>query len=166
VTIDIEERMHLNTAVSSLMELVNEIYAFSETTGRGGPVQGDRQAGSPDGPETLAAVREALDVLVVMVSPFAPHTAEELWQRLGHDGDLSTAAWPSFDPDVARAEEVVIPVQVNGKVRARITVPAGLADVELEAAALGDATVRAHTAGKTIRKVVVARGALVSVVVS
>jgi leucyl-tRNA synthetase len=166
VTIDIEERMHLNTAVSSLMELVNEIYAFSETTGRGGPAQGDRLTGSPDGPETLASVREALDALVVMVSPFAPHTAEELWERLGHEGDLSTATWPSYDPDVARAEEVVIPVQVNGKVRARIRVPAGLADADLEAIALADATVRAHTAGKVVRKVVVARGALVSVVAS
>jgi leucyl-tRNA synthetase len=166
VTVDIEERMHLNTAVSSLMELVNELYAFSETTAHGGPGQGGRQADRPDRPQTLACVREALDALVVMLSPVAPHTAEELWQRLGHANELSAAAWPVFDAEVARAEEVVIPVQINGKVRARLTVPAGLADAELEARALADPAVRAHTDGRAVRKVVVARGSLVSVVVS
>jgi leucyl-tRNA synthetase len=158
--------MHLNTAVSSLMELVNELYAFSEATARGGPAQGDRQAEPPERPQTLSCLREAIDALVVMISPFAPHTAEELWQLLGRPHELSAATWPSFEADVARPEEIVIPVQINGKVRARLTLPAGLADGELESLALADASVRAHTEGKTIRKVVVARGSLVSVVVS
>jgi leucyl-tRNA synthetase len=148
------------------MELVNELYAFSEATARGGPAQGDRQDERPERPQTLACLREAIDALVVMISPFAPHTAEELWQRLGHPCELSAAAWPSFDADVARAEAIVIPVQINGKVRARLTVAAGLPDGELEALALADPSVRAHTEGKTIRKVVIARGSLVSVVVS
>ena len=125
VTTDIEERMHLNTAVSSLMELVNELYAFSETTAHGAPTRGEPPAGVVERPQTLAVLREAIDALVVMMSPFAPHTAEELWQMLGHAEGLTQAAWPSFDPEVAKAEEVVVPVQINGKVRARLTVPRG-----------------------------------------
>jgi leucyl-tRNA synthetase len=166
VTVDIEERMHLNTAVSSMMELVNELYAFSDSTPHGTPGRGDAPAGTIERVQTISVLREAIDALVVMLSPFAPHTAEELWQMLGHPDGLSKAAWPSFDPEVARAAEVVVPVQINGKVRARITVPAGLADEELRARALEDPAVKAHTAGKNIRKVVVAKGPLVSVVVS
>jgi leucyl-tRNA synthetase len=165
VTIDIEERMHLNTAVSSLMELVNELYAFSESTSHGAP----SRSGSPDGPiersQTLFVLREAIDALVVMISPFAPHTAEELWQMLNHAGGLTTATWPAFDADVARAEQLVVPVQVNGKVRVRLTVPAGLSDDELQERALADPAVRHHTDGKAVRRVVVGKGPLVSVVV-
>src|SRR5262252_2420045 len=119
VTSDIEERMHLNTAVSSLMELVNELYAFSDGTAHGGPARGDVPAGKVDRPQTLAVLREAIDALTIMISPFAPHTAEELWRLLGHKGGLARAGWPSFDAEVAKADEVVVPVQINGKVRAR-----------------------------------------------
>ena len=84
---------------------------------------------------------------------------------LGHAGGLTRAAWPAFDADVARADEVVVPVQINGKVRARLTVPAGATEDELRELALADAVVRTHVAGKTVRKVVVAKGPLVSVVV-
>jgi leucyl-tRNA synthetase len=166
VTVDIEERMHLNTSVSSLMELVNELYDFSEGTAHGQPTRGDSPAGRTERPQTIAALREAIDALVVMISPFAPHIAEELWQMLGHPDTLAAAKWPSFDADVARAAEVVVPVQVNGKVRARITAPAGASDDQLRDVALADPAVKAHTSGKTIRKVVVAKGPLVSVVVS
>jgi leucyl-tRNA synthetase len=165
VTVDIEERMHLNTAVSSLMELVNELYAFSEGTPHGVPSRGQAVAGRMDRAQTLAVAREALDALVVMISPFAPHMAEELWQLLGHAGGLTTTSWPAFDAEVARADEVVVPVQINGKVRARLTAPAGATDDELRELALADAVVRTHVQGKTIRKVVVAKGPLVSVVV-
>ncbi len=164
-TVDIEERMHLNTAVSSLMELVNELYAFSEGTPHGIPSRGQAPAARVERSQTLAVVGEALDALVVMVSPFAPHTAEELWRMLGHADGLTRAAWPQFDADVARADEVVVPVQINGKVRARLTVPAGATEDELRDLALADAVVRSHVAGKTVRKVVVAKGPLVSVVV-
>jgi leucyl-tRNA synthetase len=166
VTVDIEERMHLNTAVSSLMELVNELYAFSQGTAHGAPSRDAVAPGRADPPNTLAVMREALQALVVMLSPFAPHTAEELWQRLGHVRGLGATSWPAFDAGIARPDEVVVPVQVNGKVRARLTVPADLADAELQARALADAGVRAHTEGKTVRKVVIAKGPLVSVVVS
>jgi leucyl-tRNA synthetase len=166
VTIDIEERMHLNTAVSSLMELVNELYAFSEGTAHGAPSRAEPPVGRVERPQTLAVLREAMDALVLMISPFAPHTAEELWHMLGHVDGLSKAAWPSFDPAVARADEVVVPVQVNGKLRARLTAPADASEDQLRELALAHETVRTHTSGKTIRKVVVGKGPLVSVVVS
>ena len=127
---------------------------------------GSRRSGGVERPQTIAVLREAVDALVVMISPFAPHTAEELWHMLGHAEGLAKATWPSFDAAVAKADEVVVPVQINGKVRARLTVPAGASDDELRELALADAVVRTHTMGKTIRKVVVAKGPLVSVVVS
>ena len=166
VTVDIEERMHLNTAVSSLMELVNALYAFSAATRRGAPTRGDMPASPIERPQTIAVLREAIDALVVMISPFAPHTAEELWSRLGHREGLRSAAWPTFDPEVAKAEELVVPVQINGKVRARVRVPAGLSDDELRDRALADLAVKNRTTGKTICKVMVTKGPLVSVVVS
>src|SRR5262249_7986496 len=83
-TVDIEERMHLNTAVSSLMELVNELYLFSEGTVHGAPTRSMPPAGRVERAQTIAVLREAIDALVLMLSPFAPHTAEEMWQMLGH----------------------------------------------------------------------------------
>jgi leucyl-tRNA synthetase len=147
------------------MELVNGLYAFSETTPLGAPTRSEQPAARVERAETLAVMREAIEALVVMLSPFAPHTAEELWEILGHTEGLVRAAWPAFDADVARAEEVVVPVQVNGKLRARLTAPAGLSDDELIERALADKAVKAHTDGKTVRKVMVAKGPLVSIVV-
>jgi leucyl-tRNA synthetase len=166
VTTDIEERMHLNTAVSSLMELVNELYSFSEGTAHGAPTRGEPPAGAVERPQTIAALREALDALVLMISPFAPHTAEELWNMLAHVGGLAAAKWPSFDAEVAKADQVEVPVQINGKVRARVTVPADASDDRLRELALANTIVQSHTTGKTIRKVVIGKGPLVSVVVS
>ncbi len=163
VTQDIEERMHLNTAVSSLMELVNELYLFSETTPHGAPSR-DTPVGGIERVQTIGVLREAIDALVVMLSPFAPHTAEELWQVLGHAGGLAAAGWPGFDAEVARAAQVVVPVQINGKVKTRVTMPAGLSDDEIRERVLADAAARRHTDGKTIVKVLVAKGPLVSVV--
>ena len=84
---------------------------------------------------------------------------------LGHQGGFARATWPSFDAAVAKADEVVVPVQINGKLRSRVTAPADATEDQLRELALADETVRAHVAGKTIRKVVVAKGPLVSVVV-
>jgi leucyl-tRNA synthetase len=168
VTVDIEERQQLNTAVSALMELVNELYAFSEQTETGSPARHTTSAtktGVLERPGTIVVVTEAVDALVRMISPFAPHTGEELWEMLGHKGGLSASAWPAFDAEVAKADEIVVPVQINGKLRSRLTVAAGATEAELEALALADPAVKAHTNGKTIRKVVVAKGKLVSLVV-
>ena len=112
-----------------------------------------------------ASMREAIEALVRMLAPFAPHTAEELWEMLGHDDGLAAASWPAFDADVAKADEIVVPVQVNGKVRGRLTVPADASEQELERLALADPGVQPHIAGKTVKKVVVAKGRLVSIVV-
>jgi leucyl-tRNA synthetase len=169
VTVDIEERQQLNTAVSAMMELVNDLYAFSERTTTGAP--GRRadsdvvQVGVAERRETICVVREATEALVRLLSPFAPHTAEEMWERLGHDTPLAAAAWPAYDPAVARAEEIVVPVQVNGKVRGRLTVPVDASEQELERLALADPAVQAHIKDKTVAKVVVAKGRLVSLVV-
>jgi leucyl-tRNA synthetase len=169
VTGDIEQRQQLNTAVSAMMELVNDLYAFSETTATGSPgrraASEPAAAATPERPGTLAVVREAVEALVRMLAPFAPHTAEELWENLGHRGGLAAAAWPAFSDQVAQADELVIPVQINGKVRGRLTVAADATEADLERLALGDPAIQQQLAGKTVRKVVVAKGRLVSLVV-
>ncbi len=168
VTHDLDPRVHLNTVVSALMEMVNELYAFSEGhTKTGTPGRRPRAEGPPadERPEALAVLREALDALVLMLSPFAPHTAEELWEMLGHQGGLAGAAWPTYDPVVAQSSEIVVPVQVNGKLRSRLTVPLDVTEDRLRELALTDAAVRVHTAGRTVQKVIVAKGKLVNVVV-
>jgi leucyl-tRNA synthetase len=167
VTADIEQRQHLNTAVSALMELVNDLYAFSERSGGGAPGQHSAAVvAAAERVETVAVAREAIDALVRMVSPFAPHTAEELWERLGHTEGLTAAGWPVHDAVAARADEVVVPVQVNGKVRARITVAVDASEDTIRERALAEPGVQTHTAGRTVKKVIVARGKLVSVVVA
>jgi leucyl-tRNA synthetase len=171
VTLDIEQRQQLNTAISAMMELVNELYAFSEKTITGPPgrARADEDlehAGETERGETICVVREAIDALVRMLSPFAPHTCEEMWEILGAPDGLSAASWPEFDAEVARAEEVVVAVQVNGKVRSRLTVDAETSHEELVTMAQADPAVQAYTRGKTVKKVVVAPGGrLVSIAV-
>jgi leucyl-tRNA synthetase len=141
----------MNTAVSAMMELVNELYAFTD---KGEPTA---QAGR--------VAREAIESLIVMLSPFAPHTMEELWQMYGHPDGLAAAEWPAFDAEVAKAEELEIPLQVNGKLRDVVRVPPTISDAELEAIARANPNVQAHTAGKIIAKVVIVPGRkLVSIV--
>jgi leucyl-tRNA synthetase len=165
ITADIDPRVHLNTAISALMELVNEIYAFGES-------RGVRPSGRESDPpvviaraESAAALREAIEALVLMLSPFAPHMCEELWESLGHAGGVVAAGWPVADADAAREEAIEIPVQVNGKVRGRVTVPAEAAERDIEAAALAAPAVQPHLTGRELVKVIVARGRLVSIVV-
>ena len=169
VTIDIEERQQLNTAVSAMMELVNELYAFSERTLTGAPGRrGDEGAArvvDEERRETICVVREALEGLIRLLAPFAPHTAEEMWELLGHETAMAAATWPAYDANVAKAEEIVVPVQINGKVRSRLTVSADVTARELERLALTDPAIESYTTGKMVKKVVVAKGRLVSVVV-
>ena len=169
VTLDLDPRVHLNTAVSALMELVNELYAFcgrTECLRVGASLDDSATLGAVERPGTVAVLKEAIEALVLMLSPFTPHMAEELWERLGHGGGIVAAGWPPFDETVAKAEEIVVPVQINGKVRTRLTVPADTSEDRLRELALADPVVRKHTEGKTVRKVVVAGGRLVSIVVS
>ena len=169
VTLDLDPRVHLNTAVSALMELVNELYGFCAKTEcmRLTPQSDEATAvGTVERTATVAVVKESVEALVRMLAPFTPHMAEELWERLGHAGGITAAGWPSFEESVARADEIVIPVQVNGKVRGRLTVPADTNEDRLRELALADPQVAKHLEGKTVRKVVVASGRLVSIVVS
>jgi leucyl-tRNA synthetase len=156
VTVDVEQRIHLNTAISALMELVNEMYAFGEAALKTPVVR----------PQAASALREAIEALLIMISPFAPHTAEELWEMTGHTGGIAKATWPSFDEAVAKADEIVVPVQVNGKLRSRLTVAADTPESELRERALADAAVRPHVDGKTIKSVVIVKGKLINVVVA
>jgi leucyl-tRNA synthetase len=115
---------------------------------------------------TIAVLKEAVEALVLMISPFTPHMAEELWEMLGHADGIVAAGWPAFDEAVAKAQEIVVPVQINGKLRARITAAADTTDDELRELALADAQVQKHLEGKTVKKIVIAGGRLVSIVVS
>jgi leucyl-tRNA synthetase len=166
VTQDIDPRVHLNTVVSALMELVNELYQFSDQHTAAGPAARRAEGPAPaERPGTQAVLREAIEALLLMLSPFTPHMAEELWEHIGREGGIVFAPWPTFDPAVAKADEVVIPVQVNGKVRGRVTVPADSSEDEIREAALADPSVAAHVAGKPVVKVIVAKGKLVSIVI-
>jgi leucyl-tRNA synthetase len=167
VTLDLDPRVHLNTVVSALMELVNELYAFCGGSRSVALGEQAEQVGTIERPATIAVLKEAVEALVKMISPFAPHMAEELWEMLGHADGIVAAGWPTYDEAVARAEEIVVPVQVNGKVRGRLTVTAGTSEDDLRDLALKDPQVRAHTDGKQIKKVVVVSGGkLVSIVVA
>ena len=167
VTVDVEQRQQLNTAVSAMMELVNELYAFSDQTATGPPAHrvGGDGGRANERRETMAVVREAIEALILMLAPFTPHIAEEMWERLGHETGLVSAPWPVYQAEVARAAEVVVPVQVNGKVRSRLTVPVDASEGQLEEFALADPAIKHYTTGKTVRKIVIAKGRLVSLVV-
>jgi leucyl-tRNA synthetase len=154
VTQDVVARQQFNTAIAAMMELVNDLYAFTR-----------KQESSPTA-QAAEVAREAVESLIVMLSPFAPHTAEELWEQYGHQGTLAAASWPRFDEEAARAEQIVIPVQVNGKVRSRVTVTPDTPDDEVKRLALEDSAIRTYTQGKTVQKVVVVKGRLISIVVS
>ncbi len=149
VTEDIEERFHFNTAIAAVMELVNAIAAFEPK----------------NDPQNAAVLKEAVERVVLLLAPFVPHVTAELWERLGHREGLEAAGWPSFDPAATVDEELLIVVQVNGKLRGKITVPVGAAEEAVKAAAIADVNVQAFTAGKELRKVIYVPGKLVNIVV-
>ena len=164
VTLDLD-KVHLNTPVSTMMELVNELYAFCSGS-RTVPVgEQAEEVGAIERPSTISVLKEAVETLVRMLSPYVPHMAEELWEILGHKDGIVAAGWPAFDETVAKADQIVVPVQVNGKLRGRVTVPADIREDELRERALADPHVRPYLEGKEIKKVVIARGKLVSIVV-
>ena len=153
ITADFEE-LHFNTSIAALMELSNALGDLNVT---------------PDGasPADKYAVREALEAMVLMLAPFTPHVAEELWESLGHAGGLlgSDARWPQADADLARKESLEIPVQINGKLRGRIHAAPDTTEEELRAAALADDKVRGFIDGREIAKVIVVPQRLVNIVV-
>jgi len=113
----------------------------------------------------LAIARQAVEAIVHLLNPFAPHITEELWEALGHGEPLHATAWPGYDADLAKEDEIELVLQVNGKVRGRVVVPADTAQGELEGVALADPTVQKWLDGKPPRKVIVVPGRLVNVVV-
>ena len=150
VTGDIDERIHLNTAVAALMELTNEIYRLEESLSEGGDA---------------AALVEALDSLVLLLSPFAPHACEQMWSDLAHPKSLIDEPWPAIDESALRETSVEVAVQVNGKLRARVKVPAGASEDVHRQIALDDSGVKAHVDGKAIVKAVIVPGRLINLVV-
>ena len=154
VTENLEERLHLNTCISSLMELTNEIQSF------------DAEVEKPNGaaPTDAAVAREAIEALICMLAPFAPHIAEEMWEAYGHGSSLARSQWPGFNEDLAREEEIEVAIQVNGKLRSRVFARAEATEEELREKALADDKVIAAAAGREPSKVIVVPRKLVNVV--
>jgi leucyl-tRNA synthetase len=151
ITQDFEGRWHFNTCVAAIMELVNELTAA------------DAQLASGEVPAPV--IRELLTTLVLLIAPFAPYTAAELWEELGGEGAVLRAPWPKSNPGLAKEDELEIPVGVNGKMVNVIRVPAGSTNDVVQAAALADEKVQARIAGKTIAKVIVVPNKTVNLVV-
>jgi leucyl-tRNA synthetase len=151
ITQDFEGRWHFNTCVAAIMELVNEIQAA------------DAQLAAGEVPAPV--MRELLQTLVLLLAPFAPYLAAELWEELGGEGAVLRQPWPKSDPGLAKEDEIEIPVQINGKLVSVIRVPAGSDSKLIEAAALEEEKVKARTAGKTIAKIIVVPGRAVNLVV-
>jgi leucyl-tRNA synthetase len=139
---DDTEGMRFNTAIAAMMEFSNHLTSKVE-----------RRPSS------------VLETLVLLLAPYAPHIAEELWQVLGHKKTLAYEPWPSYDPELTKADEIEVRVEVNGKVRTRLMVSPDIDDATLRQSALDDAKVQEQIAGKTIKKVIVVPKKLVNIVV-
>jgi leucyl-tRNA synthetase len=151
ITLDFEGRWHFNTDVAAIMELVNEMQ--------------DADAQLASGEVAAPVVRELLRTLVLLLAPFAPFLAAELWEELGEDGAILRSPWPTSDPGLAKEDEIEIPVQINGKLVTVVRVAAGADTKRMEAAALANEKVRERIAGKTLVKVIVVPGRAVNLVV-
>ena len=151
VTEDMEGDFHFNTAISAVMELVNLIRSAGDSPP---PTDGERRV-----------LKEAIETSVILLSPFVPHLCEDLWRSLGHDGSIFREQWPVFDEEATLAEEIEIPIQVNGKLRSRIVVSAEAKDDEIRKLALADDKIQRHTDGKEIKRVITVPGRLVNIVV-
>ena len=151
VTAELDQRLKINTAIAGLMELVNAVTAFLGTYHKT--------------PKERFVLKEAVEALVAMLSPFSPHLADDLWQKLGHAGFLVDGPWPAFDADIAKENEITMAVQVNGKVRGQITVPADADSASVLAAAKANDKVAGYLDGKQIVKELVVPGRIVTLVV-
>jgi leucyl-tRNA synthetase len=141
------EHFEFNTIISGLMELTNALQEARPALAGG------------------AAWEEALPSLLLMMAPVTPHVAEELWERLGKPYSIHQQPWPSFDPDLAKEDEITLVIQVNGKVRDRMLVPAGIREEDARRRALGSEVITKLLAGKEPRQIIVVPGRLVNIVV-
>ncbi len=148
VTEDIEDRFHFNTAIAAVMELLNVLQSTELAS-----------------PQAAAVMKEALESMILMLAPFVPHITEELWHVLGHDKPLSVTAWPEYDREAVVDEEVLVVVQVNGKLRSKLTVSAGTDEETLKTLALTDEKVQPFLTDVQVRKVICVPGKLVNIVV-
>ncbi|HKT87839.1 MAG TPA: leucine--tRNA ligase [Candidatus Sulfotelmatobacter sp.] len=151
VSDDFQGRWHFNTCISAIMELVNVLYGAEEAIARN--------------VVPAAFLAEVQRDVVLLLAPFAPYLAHELWEMTGETGSLLRAAWPKFDPALAKEEEIEIPVQINGKLRSRIVVPADSSEEFVTAQALADEKVKTAIAGKQIVKKIYVPGKMVNLVV-
>lgn len=151
VTVDIQERFNFNTAISAIMELVNSIYSYRQS--------------SPAEQQNGPLLNETLSKMVLLLAPFAPHLAEEAWSRLGHGDSVHQQSWPQYEPEKLQVDEVEIVIQVNGKVRGRMTVAANCSEEELVEAARGNDRIDQLLQGKKVVKTITVPGRLVNLVV-
>ncbi len=150
VTQDFERRWHFNTSVAALMELTNTLHEQE-------PLEQDVRP---------AVLKEVFELLLQMLAPMAPHIAEELWEQLGHAELLASHPWPEYHPALAEEERLEIVIQINGKLRGKVSVESGLSESELRERALADPRIAQFVAGKTLRKAIVIPDKLVNLVVS
>jgi leucyl-tRNA synthetase len=150
VTNDIEDRFHFNTAIAAVMELVNALYGV------------DRSA---DDPATNGVMRFAIDSITLLLSPILPHLSEELWGALGHKESILLAPWPAYRQDALEKDDLVIVVQVNGKLRSRFDAKPGADAEALKARALSDERVQKFIENRTVKKVILVPNKLVNIVV-
>jgi leucyl-tRNA synthetase len=146
VTNSIERDYHFNTSIAALMELVNEAMTFR-----------------PSSPGDMDTMGFAIKNMILLLAPFAPHIAEELWSVAG-EGNLLNASWPEWDDEVAREEEVELVIQINGKVRGKVMIPAGIDNEMIRAKAFRDPKVAQYIAGKKVKKLIVVKGRLINIV--
>ena len=151
VSRDIDGKFHFNTAISAIMELNNSLTALA----------GAEQESRPE----AAVVKEAVEAMLKLLAPMVPHFAEELWQLIGHTTELSSTPWPSFDQEAAKEDEITLVVQINGKVRSRLQVASDTSEEELKTMALADDKVGKFIKDKDIRKIIVVKNKLISIVV-
>ena len=149
VTEDMEGAFHFNTDLSAIMELVNEIYAVTEDE-----VQ-----------STKYEVREAIETVVILLAPFVPHVAEEMWEKLGNKKSIFEADWPLYDKDALSQEQITLVVQINGRVRSKIEIPTAASEDDIKKAVLEDGNVNRWTEGKSPKKIIIVKGKLVNLVV-
>lgn len=149
VTDDVE-RFNFNTAIAAIMKMVNELYKYNE-------------AKSAE-KRNYQILNEATEKLVLLLAPFAPHVAEELWGKLGHKESIHLQGFPTYDKDLAQAEQVTLVVQINGKVRDKITVEADISEDEMKEKALASEKVKKYLEGKDVAKIVTVPGKLVNIV--
>jgi len=158
VTEDIEDSFHFNTAIAAVMELVNAFYLHLDTFYSGA-------SNVPWEETALSVFREAVEAILLLVNPMVPHIAEELWEALGHTTSLQACCWPKAQVEALAVSTFTVVVQVNGKVRSRVKVPASASDDEIKTAALEDPAIKKWVEGKKYRKLVLARRKLVNIVI-